>query len=96
MEHSTESIDSSLKSPGENLSNSLLHFTVATPILKLHLLKVVCLQGHKVIGKNDQVPCAFKAHSKKCLVLTHLYPRARGSKHFLSYVMWVRRVQKCR
>ena len=60
-----ESGNSLLQIPKTGLSNGVLHFSIAGPVLKLCMLKVACLQGHYVMGKNDQVPEAFKAHSKK-------------------------------
>ena len=50
--YSTESSDSSLQSPSKGLSNGVLHSSVAAPVLKLHMLKVACLQGRNVIGKK--------------------------------------------
>ena len=51
-EHSTESSNSLLQSPSKGLSNGVSHSSVAAPVLKLRMLKVACLQGHNVMGKE--------------------------------------------
>ena len=58
-EHSTKSSDSSLQSLSKSLSNGVLYSFVAVPILKLHMLKVACLQGHYVIRKKRGSPVGF-------------------------------------
>ena len=55
-EHSTKSSDSSLQSLSKGLSNSVLYFTVAVPVLKLCMLKVACLQGHNAKSKKRWNP----------------------------------------
>ena len=57
--HSVESSNSSLQIPSKDLSNGVLHSSVADPVLKLRMLKVSCLQGYNVIGKKRPSPISF-------------------------------------
>ena len=58
-EYSTESSDSSLQSPSKGLSNGVLQFSVAAPVLNLSMLKVAYLQGLYEIGKKRSSPIGF-------------------------------------
>ena len=58
-EHFTESNNSSSQSPSKGLFNGVLHSSVAAPVLKLRMLKVACLQGHKVMGEKRPSSTGF-------------------------------------
>ncbi len=75
--------DSSLQNPNKGLFNSVLHSSVAAPVLKLRILKVACLQCHNVTSKKRLSPIGFSKHTRRNFKLLHIFPLEPGAPYFL-------------